>query len=371
MTALRFEDLHIGQAIMIDIWKISSGLWNPSSPEGSLSIKTKAGSSPWLGVVARVEQGTSETIFEVAQKTDEGRIGLRSRYTGKLLTHRGDWAYADGDTYSAFFGQEITVIDGKQVYKLVTQTRLPSTPSMRLILDINSVLTRSSCATNSVSTAGRIGFVKLAICILRMVPNSASTECTFSSFGVIHTKRRNRLNAQKVHKQVMVHDNIMQAYQEAGVLPIRKKLKFGAEEPITVATTLPDASTDTDSESSLTQPNDFRSVASILVAAASDGSANDENKNENENEDHDNDDVVSVSAPRVTQTSHTSASTYMATRHTSAHRRPTNLPHPFFITLANLFDYSTEVEEDSGLAFQWNVAQSWHEDEGLSDDDHS
>ncbi|KAF9533481.1 hypothetical protein CPB83DRAFT_889983 [Crepidotus variabilis] len=111
---------------------------------------------------------------------------------------------------------------------------------------------RSSRATNSVSTAGRIGFVKLAICILRMVPNSASTECTFSSFGVIHTKRRNRLNAQKVHKQVMVHDNIMQAYQEAGVLPIRKKRKFGAEEPITVATTLPDASTDTDSESSLT-----------------------------------------------------------------------------------------------------------------------
>lgn len=37
-----------------------------------------------------------------------------------------------------------------------------------------------------------------------MVPNSAATERVFSLFGIVHTKLRNRLDKEKVRKQVLV-----------------------------------------------------------------------------------------------------------------------------------------------------------------------
>ncbi|KAJ3927037.1 MAG: hypothetical protein NXY57DRAFT_1042749 [Lentinula lateritia] len=56
---------------------------------------------------------------------------------------------------------------------------------------------------------GWSGFVKLAICILSMVPNSAGAEQVFSAFSFAHTKHCNKLNSQKetgkVKKQKQRH----------------------------------------------------------------------------------------------------------------------------------------------------------------------
>ncbi|THU83160.1 hypothetical protein K435DRAFT_571524, partial [Dendrothele bispora CBS 962.96] len=55
---------------------------------------------------------------------------------------------------------------------------------------------------------GANGMVRLAMRILSMVPNSASTERILSRFGSIHTKARSRLHVQKVRKMTIVAQDI-------------------------------------------------------------------------------------------------------------------------------------------------------------------
>ncbi|OJA14887.1 hypothetical protein AZE42_12642 [Rhizopogon vesiculosus] len=57
------------------------------------------------------------------------------------------------------------------------------------------------------STNGASGLIHLAMHILSIVPNSTATEHIFSQFGVIHTKLRNCLDPEKVHKQALVKSN--------------------------------------------------------------------------------------------------------------------------------------------------------------------
>ncbi|KIM61543.1 hypothetical protein SCLCIDRAFT_70236, partial [Scleroderma citrinum Foug A] len=59
----------------------------------------------------------------------------------------------------------------------------------------------------SLTNNGRSGFIRLAIHILSIVPNSAATERLFSQFGIIHLKLRNRLSVEKVRKQALVRSD--------------------------------------------------------------------------------------------------------------------------------------------------------------------
>ncbi|KAF9525577.1 hypothetical protein CPB83DRAFT_859241 [Crepidotus variabilis] len=137
MAFLLIEDIRVGQPIYVYIWegsKIASIFPNPSYGEGYLGIKKKSGSSPWLGV-KRYVQDFDPLVFEIAAKTDDGRFGLRSRDTGKLVTHRGDWVYADGDRYDEYIATPVAKINEEQVYKLVAHTNLIWSP--RLVFDTN------------------------------------------------------------------------------------------------------------------------------------------------------------------------------------------------------------------------------------------
>lgn len=51
---------------------------------------------------------------------------------------------------------------------------------------------------------GQNGLVKLAMRIYTVVANSAGCELVFSNFGITHTKLRNKLDAEKVHKSGVV-----------------------------------------------------------------------------------------------------------------------------------------------------------------------
>ncbi|KAL0564096.1 hypothetical protein V5O48_017960 [Marasmius crinis-equi] len=72
----------------------------------------------------------------------------------------------------------------------------------------------------------QIQFVKLAIHILSIVPNSASMESTFSTFGNMHTKLRNCSNPDTIHKQTAVCMVRHQVHDAAGKIPSRKKHCF-------------------------------------------------------------------------------------------------------------------------------------------------
>lgn len=78
--------------------------------------------------------------------------------------------------------------------------------------------------TRQTSSRGSGALVALAIRILSIVPNSASTECLFSAFGTTHTKRRNRLSPQKVHLTSLVRLDQNRRFQSSK--PPRKKRRF-------------------------------------------------------------------------------------------------------------------------------------------------
>ncbi|CAL1715249.1 unnamed protein product [Somion occarium] len=58
-------------------------------------------------------------------------------------------------------------------------------------------------ALDNQSFTGRNSFIKLAIHVLSIVPNSAGAERTFSQMGQVHSALRNRTNAQLIHKEVI------------------------------------------------------------------------------------------------------------------------------------------------------------------------
>ncbi|KAJ7041926.1 ribonuclease H-like domain-containing protein [Mycena alexandri] len=74
---------------------------------------------------------------------------------------------------------------------------------------------------NTKALHGQAGFVALAVRILSILPNSAGPERVFSEFGMIHTKRRNRLNPKKVHNTSLVRADRMRAHAAAGLIPKR------------------------------------------------------------------------------------------------------------------------------------------------------
>lgn len=109
------------------------------------------------------------------------------------------------------------------------------------------------CDTGEIT--GRNGLVKLAIRVLSVIANSGGCERVFSEFGITHTKRRNKLSPERVHKSSVVKTDIRRGHAAAGLLKTRKKRAFGDDltagpshpdtaqtEPEAVdLTTLPDA----------------------------------------------------------------------------------------------------------------------------------
>ncbi|KAJ6475182.1 ribonuclease H-like domain-containing protein [Mycena vulgaris] len=77
-----------------------------------------------------------------------------------------------------------------------------------------------------ISLIGCGGFVKLAIRILSIVPNSAGSERIFSTYGLTHTQHRNRLNRPKVYKSTLVRMVRKESHRAAGVLPQRRPQHF-------------------------------------------------------------------------------------------------------------------------------------------------
>jgi len=73
---------------------------------------------------------------------------------------------------------------------------------------------------------GRNILVNFAVCILSIVTNSASCERTFSEFGIIHTKQRNWLSEEKVHKTTLVKMDLQRDQSSAGLLRTRKRRHF-------------------------------------------------------------------------------------------------------------------------------------------------
>ncbi len=55
---------------------------------------------------------------------------------------------------------------------------------------------------------GTVGFVRLALVIYSVVPNTAAVERIFSQFGIVRSKLRNRLRPETAHKAVVVRSDL-------------------------------------------------------------------------------------------------------------------------------------------------------------------
>jgi hypothetical protein len=80
------------------------------------------------------------------------------------------------------------------------------------------------------SLTGRAGFIALAVRILSILPNSAGPERVFSEFGMIHTKRGNRLDPEKVHKTSLLRSDCMKTHAANGLIPKRKVCQYSITE---------------------------------------------------------------------------------------------------------------------------------------------
>jgi hypothetical protein len=130
--------------------------------------------------------------------------------------------------------------------------------------------------SNVKSLRGRAGFVSLAVRILSILPNSAGPERVFSEFGMIHTKRRNRLHPQKVHNTSLVRADRLRAHVSAGLIPKRKLRRCSiAEDQAAIAAMDDNDDSDpvvpaADGSDAMTDSigNDFESMADVLLQLA-------------------------------------------------------------------------------------------------------
>ncbi|KAJ7429946.1 ribonuclease H-like domain-containing protein [Mycena latifolia] len=115
---------------------------------------------------------------------------------------------------------------------------------------------------------GRSGFVKLAIRILSMLPNSAGPERAFSVFGITHTKHRNRLDPQKVHDATIVRMDRQKAHIAAGLVPERKSRRFS----------LADDEAEEEAATNAADAADYDVMAAVLINLAQEESNGDDDE---------------------------------------------------------------------------------------------
>jgi hypothetical protein len=74
------------------------------------------------------------------------------------------------------------------------------------------------------------GIACLAICLFSIIANSGATECNFSDYGNIQTKKCSRLSVEKTHKINVVHMDIRQRHASLGLLNCCGKCKLGDDD---------------------------------------------------------------------------------------------------------------------------------------------
>ncbi|KAJ7252919.1 ribonuclease H-like domain-containing protein [Mycena rebaudengoi] len=169
------------------------------------------------------------------------------------------------------------------------------------------------------SRTGRSGFVKLAIRILSILPNSAGAERVFSVFGLTHMKHRNRLEPQKVHDATTVRMDRQKAHIAAGLTIARKARRFSLA--------------DDEPQVSVTEAIDFDTMADNLISLI--------------NEDDTNEDLEIT--PQASST-HPNPPPTAADTVTSA---TTHIPAYKRIKLADLFNYPSKDSPAAAFEFFW------------------
>ncbi len=122
---------------------------------------------------------------------------------------------------------------------------------------------------------GRNGLAKLAIHILSVIANSADAERAFSLFGINHTKLRNRLSTETVHKATLVRMDLRRAHVAAGLTRDRLKRKLTihnepSDTSISVSAGADMLSLDSDDSDDSRLSLDFETLGNALVRAAID-----------------------------------------------------------------------------------------------------
>lgn len=162
------------------------------------------------------------------------------------------------------------------------------------------------------------GIARLPICIFLIIANSGATECNFSDFGNIQTKKCSRLSVKKTHKINLVCMEIRRRHASQGLLTTRSKRKLGDNN--NPGSTTGDLPSKSDAEE-----DNFENLAQDLIDLA----ANDEAANEAEEQSA----PCSITAPLNQQQA----------------RHPSHTQMP----LATLFDFN---RSDNGLDFYWTGA---------------
>jgi len=209
--------------------------------------------------------------------------------------------------------------------QLVLSTESDSV-SQNAPLDLQLIWSRIDRGVNH----GRNGLVKLAVHIFSVVANSAGCERVFSSFGITHTKLRNKLTPEKVHKSAVVGMEIKRVLEENGLARNRKKRKFGGDELVEAS-----PSTLTDDVDSDAADLDFRGYAENLIRQAQ------ISRQEDEREDH-------PIPPPVSQSVQPQPNTPLAPGPSS-----TSTSRKTQIRLADLFNYALDSAVGTGLGFYW------------------
>ena len=104
-------------------------------------------------------------------------------------------------------------------------------------LDLVLIWQRINTQADDKVPAGRNALMKLAICVLSVIANSAGCECSSSIFGNIHTKTRNKLVAETVHKTCVLKMDIRHRQIEEGRVSICKKQQFSTVDQPNCVTT--------------------------------------------------------------------------------------------------------------------------------------
>ncbi|KZV99187.1 hypothetical protein EXIGLDRAFT_831738 [Exidia glandulosa HHB12029] len=190
---------------------------------------------------------------------------------------------------------------------------------------------------------GTTQLARLAALVLSIVANSAETERLWSRMGIIHTKLRNRLGAQKVHDTAMIKMDIQREHIARGRLRPRAKRKIGSDnEPAAVA-----------------QPSEpvQRASPSLVDAeeAETESALDLATRLQRELDDDDEDEDMDIPAEDTSSSSTTDAPTTPAARRVIVYfgtQRP--------LKLAELFDYTktTTTPTAVGLDVFWKAASA-------------
>ncbi|KAI0027055.1 ribonuclease H-like domain-containing protein, partial [Vararia minispora EC-137] len=183
---------------------------NPSWHERGLSLYIyTVFINPWLradifagGVITRI------TLFQIADRLCRrfyGNIEMDTKFVrafDNYYQRQGEFADGVGGMNLALFGQAYRTANVRSLDVNLTkiwQNHLQEGSTLRDFVD------------------GRNRFVMLAIRLLSVVPNSAACERQFSAFGRTHTKLRNQLNEQTMHKTAVLKNEIMREHTALGI----------------------------------------------------------------------------------------------------------------------------------------------------------